>query len=142
MSYFRFSVYCLAFCVLLSCKGSKAKPSKEKNTKDKQTNIKTHQGNEKAAKVISTARSYIGTPYKFGGTSRAGLDCSGLMLLSFKEVNITLPRTSAEQSNFGTAVKYSDLIPGDLVFFSDKKGSSKVTRPLDASAGQPSAGSK
>jgi len=127
MRYFRFSVLCLIFCFLLSCKGSKNKPSKEKSTKNNTTNVKTHQGNEKADKVISAARSYIGTPYKFGGSSRAGMDCSGLMLLSFKEINVTLPRTSAEQSNLGTAVKYSDLIPGDLVFFTDKKGGSKVT---------------
>jgi len=127
MGYFRFSVCCLAFCFLLGCKGSKNKPSKQNKTKGTQTTIKTYQGNQKAAKVISTARSYIGTPYKFGGTSRAGLDCSGLMLLSFKEVDITLPRTSAEQSSIGTTVKYSDLIPGDLVFFTDKKGGSKVT---------------
>lgn len=126
MRYFRFSVLFVVFCFLLGCKGSKDKPSKEKQTKENQIRSKTHQGNEKADKVISVARSYIGTPYKFGGTSRAGLDCSGLMLISFKEVNITLPRTSAEQSNVGTAVKYSDLIPGDLVFFTDKKGGTKV----------------
>jgi len=127
MSYFRFSICVLVFCFLIGCKGSKTSPSKEKKTKDNQTHVKTYQGNEKAAKVISAARSYIGTPYKFGGTSRAGLDCSGLMLLSFKEVNVDLPRTSAQQSNIGTAVKFSDLIPGDLVFFTDKKGGSNVT---------------
>ena len=126
MNYFRFCVIGLLLCFLMGCKGSKQKPSKQKKTKTEQATTKQHQGNEKADKVISAARSYIGTPYKFGGTSRAGLDCSGLMLLCFKEVNITLPRTSAEQSKLGSAVKYSDLIPGDLVFFTDKKGGSKV----------------
>jgi probable lipoprotein NlpC len=107
--------------LLLNCAGSKQKPTKEKKVKEN-----AHQSNEKADKVISVARSYIGTPYKFGGTSRAGMDCSGLMLLCFKEINITLPRTSAEQSNVGTTINYSELAPGDLVFFTDKKGDTKV----------------
>jgi len=113
---------------LSSCKSSKVPSSKGKdNNKQKEhTKGNIHESNEKADKVIKVARSYVGTPYKFGGTSRAGMDCSGLMLLCFKEVNINLPRTSAEQSNVGTSIKYADLKTGDLVFFTDKKGGSKV----------------
>lgn len=119
---------CISVSLLLSCKSSKVASSKEaknKNSKE-QTKENIHESSEKADKVIKAARSYIGTPYKFGGTSRAGMDCSGLMLLCFKEVNIDLPRTSAEQSNMGQAIKYADLRPGDLVFFTDKKGNTKV----------------
>jgi len=113
---------------LLSCKSSKVPSSKGKddNKQKEHTKGNIHESNEKADKVIKAARSYVGTPYKFGGTSRAGMDCSGLMLLCFKEVNINLPRTSAEQSNVGTSIKYMDLKTGDLVFFTDKKGGSKV----------------
>jgi cell wall-associated NlpC family hydrolase len=113
---------------LSSCKSSKVPSSKGKdNNKQKEhTKGNIHESNEKADKVIKVARSYVGTPYKFGGTSRAGMDCSGLMLLCFKEVNINLPRTSAEQSNVGTSIKYADLKTGDLVFFTDKKGGFKV----------------
>jgi probable lipoprotein NlpC len=113
---------------LFSCKSSKKTSSHVKDNKKlkEQTKGTIHESNEKADKVIKAARSYIGTPYKFGGTSRAGMDCSGLMLLCFKEININLPRTSAEQSNVGTTIKYADLRPGDLVFFTDKKGGSKV----------------
>ncbi|MGB3590006.1 MAG: C40 family peptidase [Tunicatimonas sp.] len=79
-------------------------------------------------KIISTARSFAGTPYRWGGTSRGGMDCSGLLMISFQEAGINLPRTSAEQSKFGRLVGLRDLRPGDLVFFATKsKHSKKVT---------------
>lgn len=81
----------------------------------------------KQAKVISTARSYMGTPYKWGGTTRSGLDCSGLLVTSFKSAGIDLPRTSADQSKYGKKVSMYSLQPGDLLFFSAKKGRGKIT---------------
>ncbi len=77
--------------------------------------------------VISTARSYTGTPYKYGGTSARGMDCSGLLCISYKKAGLTLPRTTALQSKFGKPVKMNELKPGDLVFFSAKKGRKKIT---------------
>jgi len=76
--------------------------------------------------VISTARTFLGTPYRYGGTTRSGMDCSGLLLNSFKAVNVSLPRSSAAQSKIGKEIKkMNDLEPGDLVFFAT--GKSKVT---------------
>jgi len=73
---------------------------------------------EQVDKVITTARTYIGTPYRYGGTTRSGMDCSGLLLNSFRAVEMTLPRTSEAQSKMGKEVKHmNDLEPGDLVFF-------------------------
>lgn len=80
-----------------------------------------------AQKVIQAARSYIGTPYKYGGTTRRGMDCSGLLCTTFQTVNITLPRPSYEQAEFGQEVRPRDLQPGDLVFFSEKKSRNKVS---------------
>ncbi|MFP4342001.1 MAG: C40 family peptidase [Cyclobacteriaceae bacterium] len=74
-----------------------------------------------ATKVISTARSYTGTPYRWGGTSRGGMDCSGLLLTSFQSVGIQLPRTTSEQVRIGHNVGLYDLRPGDLVFFAAQK---------------------
>ena len=82
---------------------------------------------EKAQKVIQTARSFIGTPYKYGGTTRAGLDCSGLLINSFRVVEINLPRSSEDQSKIGKMVEIKDLRPGDLVFFATGNKKKKIT---------------
>lgn len=78
-------------------------------------------------KVISTARSYIGTPYKWGGVNRSGMDCSGLLYVSFKSAGMDIPRTSAMQSEGGGKVKFGKLRPGDLVFFAMGRKRRKIT---------------
>lgn len=67
--------------------------------------------------LISTARTYIGTPYAYGGTTTSGFDCSGYTQFVFKKQGINIPRSTGEQFAMGTAVKKSDLKTGDLVFF-------------------------
>ncbi len=77
--------------------------------------------------VVETARSYTGTPYRYGGTSRQGMDCSGLLCASFRSAGLDLPRTSAAQSKMGKAVTIHNLKPGDLVFFRARKGWGKIS---------------
>lgn len=77
--------------------------------------------------VIKTARSYTGVPYKWGGTTRSGMDCSGLLLNSYKAIGMTIPRTSADQSDYGKKVGKKDLKPGDWVFFATGKKKRKIT---------------
>jgi cell wall-associated NlpC family hydrolase len=114
---------------LVSCKSSKkssSSPSRELKSASPREKGEDSP-NKKVVKVIEEARSYTGTKYKFGGVTRNGMDCSGLMYTAFQAVNITLPRTSTEQSKLGKTVSLDDIKPGDLVFFTDRKGHSKVT---------------
>ena len=84
-------------------------------------------GDKRVEKVISTARSFLGTPYKYGGTSRSGMDCSGLLINSFRVVEVSLPRSSEAQSKVGKEIEMSDLEPGDLIFFATGKKKREIT---------------
>lgn len=92
-------------------------------SKDRTSRTRVHRRNldEDVSTVIETARSYTGVPYKWGGTTRVGMDCSGLLCTSFQSIDVTLPRTSDEQSRYGDNVKPKDIREGDLVFFGENK---------------------
>lgn len=77
----------------------------------------TASASKTAKKAISAARDYLGVPYRFGGMSRKGMDCSGLMVLAFRKAGIELPRTSSLQSKTGKRLKKSQVRAGDLLFF-------------------------
>lgn len=74
--------------------------------------------------LINFALQYEGVPYRSGGMSKEGFDCSGFCSHVFKSFGMDLPRTSRDQSNVGQKVDFEDIGPGDLMFF---KGSRSGT---------------
>ncbi len=67
--------------------------------------------------IIQFAKTFEGTKYKFGGTTQAGMDCSGLVCTAFEQENIALPRISRDMATKGTPVSLREVEKGDLVFF-------------------------
>lgn len=68
-------------------------------------------------KIAQTSLKYLGFPYKYGGESLWGMDCSAFVRRVVGFFGIELPRTSREQFKFGERTSFDKLIPGDLVFF-------------------------
>ncbi len=67
--------------------------------------------------VVDYAKTFEGTKYKYGGTTEAGMDCSGLVYTSFMKEKITLPRISRDMAKEGVLVSLKDIKEGDLIFF-------------------------
>ncbi|MDM7890114.1 C40 family peptidase [Curtobacterium caseinilyticum] len=66
--------------------------------------------------VVADAKQYLGVPYVFGGESRSGMDCSGLVQTVFKDLGVTMPRVVPDQADMGVPVgSLKDAKPGDLI---------------------------
>lgn len=76
--------------------------------------------------LVKVALGFLGAPYRLGGCSVRGIDCSGFVKKIYEIFDVDLPRTAAEQSKVGIKVAKSDLIEGDLIFFNIKKRISHV----------------
>ncbi|WP_299151314.1 C40 family peptidase [uncultured Dokdonia sp.] len=80
----------------------------------------------KTERIIKQAQAFSGTRYKFGGTTRKGMDCSGLIYVAFQKENIVLPRVSRDMAQRGKPVKNKDIDTGDLLFFRTSKSSKRI----------------
>lgn len=69
----------------------------------------------KSSDLISKAKAFIGTPYKWGGSGPLGFDCSGFVQYVFKQFGVDLPRVSYQQAKAGKRISLDQLRPGDLV---------------------------
>lgn len=79
--------------------------------------ITTSSGSAAGNKVSNFARSKIGGKYIWGGNGPNGYDCSGLTSAAYRSIGVSIPRTATEQSRRGRTVSYSNMRPGDLIFF-------------------------
>jgi len=66
--------------------------------------------------------SYLGVPYRIGGTDKNGLDCSGLLFAMYESNSFQIPRTTSQQLEFGFPVSVNQIQRGDWVFFSNQSG--------------------
>jgi cell wall-associated NlpC family hydrolase len=77
--------------------------------------------------ILETSKQYLGIPYKYGGTTTRGFDCSGFTSQVFRDVGITLPRTAAMQAEAGLKINENKAKPGDLLFFHNGSNKSRIT---------------
>ncbi len=98
----------------------------EKRKKDKSLVITTTEADEvitaetnksKLENIIDYAKTFEGTRYKFGGTTRSGMDCSGLVYTAFHHENVIIPRVSRDMATKGQRISLSEVTKGDLLFF-------------------------
>ena len=92
-------------------------PSKSKNKKSSKEGP-----NAKAASILSDAEKYLGAPYRAGGMTYSGFDCSGFVNTVFAENNIKLTRRSADQAKEGVGINIENVKHGDLLFFATAGG--------------------
>ena len=76
---------------------------------------------KKAYKIVREAKKFEGTRYKYGGTDKRGMDCSGLIYVAFLEEDVPLPRTSRAMSLQGERLYLKEVSVGDLLFFETNK---------------------
>lgn len=102
--------------ILVSCGTSR------KSISVKDRNSYTNNAPIKAVNIADYALGFVGTKYQYGGTTRRGMDCSGLINTSFRDAGqIALPRTTQGLSKHGKRVKNRNIAVGDLVFFKTNK---------------------
>ena len=81
------------------------------------TEVNPRKAANKAEQIINTAMTFTGVRYKFGGTTTKGMDCSGLLHVSFARHDIALPRASYMIAKEGENIKLDEVRKGDLLFF-------------------------
>lgn len=83
-------------------------------------------GHPALERVAATAQGMTGVPYRYGGHSPHGFDCSGLVFYAYQKAGIPLPRTSREQLHASRPLALEQALPGDLVFFNTREKMSHV----------------
>ncbi|WP_460217878.1 C40 family peptidase [Psychroserpens sp. MEBiC05023] len=109
-----------------SCKSSKGVVTKKSKTSKTTNRTPSTSVSKDVQNIIDYAKTFRGTRYKYGGTTKRGMDCSGLVVTAFSKENINLPRTTADLSKQGEWVDVKKVQAGDLLFFATKKNSRKV----------------
>jgi peptidoglycan DL-endopeptidase LytE len=71
--------------------------------------------------LVRVVKGFLGTPYRMGGSTVRGIDCSGFVAKIYEFFDVSLPRTAREQARVGKVVSKDELVEGDLVFFNTRR---------------------
>lgn len=121
----RYSYLVFIFCTLLltSC-GTTKKTVKRSSSYSRSSKPTANPSSKAAISITAEARRLMKKPYRYGGESPSGFDCSGLVKYVYAKQGVQLPRRSADQARYGKSVAIRDARLGDLIFF---KSGGKVT---------------
>lgn len=114
----------LIFLSFSSCKSTRHVQTTHKSNQTK--TITSVSKNSKADNIINYAITFSGTRYKYGGTTNKGMDCSGLIYISFKKEAIALPRVSRDMAKQGQQITLQKAKKGDLLFFKTSKNGKDI----------------
>ncbi len=103
-----------------------ASTSNPNNPPNRSTRNSSKEHSTVADNIINTALTFSGTRYKYGGTTKKGMDCSGLLFVSFGEHDVKLPRVSYHMAEEGKKVKIRNVEKGDLLFFKTRKRARRI----------------
>ncbi|WP_435524964.1 C40 family peptidase [Chryseobacterium indoltheticum] len=135
--YKKLAVFAIASTVIVSCGSSKNVTSSKKSpskTVVKSENLRkldsSFDGKVSGSikSLLKDAESYLGTPYKFGGNTSSGFDCSGFTVKVFQENNFNLPRRSSDQADSGKSIDIKNSKTGRSTVFCNFRRKSRFTR--------------
>ena len=118
-------IFTLSF-LMISCGSSKNVTTYKKPKRSISKVVSSTNKPTIADKIVWTAVTYKGVPYKFGGTTKRGMDCSGLIHTSFKQRKVSIPRTSQEMYAKSYDIPLREVKRGDLLFFKTSRKRGRV----------------
>jgi len=98
----------------------------EEKSKDIPSTVTESTPLSRADDIINTALTFSGVRYKYGGSSKKGMDCSGLLYVSFQKHEVPLPRVSYDMAKQGKNIKVKQVTKGDLLFFKTEKTAKRI----------------
>ena len=93
----------------------------ERRAKERESLLGNWTNPDEPKLLVKVAMGFLGAPYRLGGSSVTGIDCSAFVKKIYQLFNITLPRTAFEQSHVGLRIARGELIEGDLLFFNTRR---------------------
>lgn len=127
------AIILLLTCCLAACKSSKRVAEKKSSPSEVMETITSDNEkplnsatDSKINSIVDYAIQFDGVKYKYGGTTKKGMDCSGLITTAFKSEDVLLPRTTDDLASTGNSIELNEVQKGDLLFFATRKNSRKI----------------